>query len=185
MIDDVHGETHRKMDQTVKVIAEELSAVRTGRASGDILKPVMVDYYGTPTPLLQLANVATPDSQLITVSPYDPSSAKAIAKAINSAQLGLNCSVEGNVIRVPVPVLTEERRKEMVKYVRKLGEDGRIAIRNLRREANEQVKKLEKDKEISQDDEHLAEAEIQKETDNHIKRIDELIKQKEQDLMTV
>lgn len=185
MLPDIQEDLQRRMKHSVEVIAEELSAIRTGRASADMLKPVQVDYYGQSTPLQQLASFSTPDSQLIVVQPFDPSSAKAIEKAINASALGLNCSVDGSVIRVPVPVLTEERRKDLVKYVRKLGEDGRIAIRNIRRDANEHVKKLEKDKQISQDDERAAEEQIQSETDTHIKQIDELVKDKEQELMTV
>jgi ribosome recycling factor len=185
MISDVHGELKRKMDHSLAVLVDELTAVRTGRASADILKPVLVEYYGTPTPLHQLANIATPDAQLITVSPYDPSSAKAIEKSINSSDLGLNSMLEGGVIRVPVPVLTQERRKELVKHTRKLGEDAKVAIRNLRRDANERVKKLEKSKEISQDEERSAVEHIQTETDRHIKKVDELVKNKEHDLMTV
>jgi ribosome recycling factor len=185
MIPEVKAELKRKMDHTIQVFNEELSAVRTGRASADILKPVMVEYYGTPTPLHQLANIATPDPQLITVTPYDPSSGKAIEKSINSSALGLNSMLEAGVIRVPVPVLTTERRKELVKHVHKLGEDAKVAIRNLRRDANERVKKLEKGKEISQDEERAAETSIQAETDQHIKKIDELVKSKEHDLMTV
>ena len=184
-IEEVHAEMHRRMDHTVELIAEELAAVRTGRASADVLKPVSVDYYGSHTPLQQLATFATPDPQMILVTPFDPSSAAAIEKAINGSQLGYNCSIDGGVIRVPVPVLTEERRKELVKHVRKLGEDGKIALRNLRREANDQVKKLEKNKEISQDAEKNAEETIQKDTDVHVSRIDALVKQKEEDLMKV
>jgi ribosome recycling factor len=185
MIADVKAELKRKMDHTIQVIGEELAAVRTGRASADVLKPVMVEYYGTMTPLNQLANIATPDSQLITVSPYDPTSAKNIEKSINASDLGLNSTLEGGVIRVPVPVLTEERRKELVKHVRKLGEDAKVAVRNIRRDANDRVKKLEKGKEISKDEERSAEAQIQTETDQHIKKIDDLVKAKEHDLMTV
>jgi len=185
MISEVQAELKRKMDHTIEVFTDELSAVRTGRASADILKPVMVEYYGTPTPLHQLANIATPDAQLITVTPYDPSSGKAIEKSINASDLGLNSMLEGGVIRVPVPVLTEERRKELVKHVRKLGEDAKVAIRNLRRDANERVKKMEKGKEISQDEERAAEHHVQTETDLHIKKIDDLVKHKEHDLMTV
>jgi len=185
MIADVQAELKRKMDHTIKVFTDELAAVRTGRASADVLKPVMVDYYGQMTPLHQLSNIATPDSQLITVSPYDPASAKAIEKSINSSDLGLNSTLEGGVIRVPVPVLTEERRKELVKHVRKLGEDAKVAVRNIRRDANERVKKLEKGKDISQDEERDATEHVQTETDRHIKTIDELVKSKETDLMTV
>lgn len=185
MISDVIDESSHKMDQTIRVVMEELSGVRTGRASGDILKPVMVEYYGTPTPLHQLATFNTPDPQLITVTPFDPSSAKEIVKAINSSDLGLNASEDSGLIRVPIPLLTEERRKELAKHVRKLGEDGKIAIRNIRRDANEQVKKLEKNKEISQDQEKDAASQVQTETDKHIKNIDELVKQKEEDLLKV
>ena len=185
MLAEITAELSRKMDHTLELLGEELAAVRTGRASADVLKPVHVDYYGTMTPLMQLANIATPDSQLITVTPYDPSAAKAIEKAINAANMGLNAIHEGNIIRVPVPVLTEERRKEMVKHVRKLGEDNKIAIRNLRRDANDRVKKMEKNKEISQDEEHHSEQVIQTTTDKHIQRIDEMVKKKEQDLMKV
>ena len=185
MIADVQAELKRKMDHTITVFNEELAAVRTGRASADILKPVMVEYYGTLTPLHQLANIATPDAQLITVSPYDPSSAKNIEKSINASDLGLNSTLEGGVIRVPVPVLTQERRKELVKHVRKLGEDAKVAVRNIRRDANERIKKLEKGKGISQDEERSATEHVQSETDRHIKKIDDLVKSKEHDLMTV
>ncbi|MDH4248126.1 MAG: ribosome recycling factor, partial [Deltaproteobacteria bacterium] len=135
--------------------------------------------------LIQLASINTPDSQLITVTPFDPSAGKAIEKAINSANMGLNATLDGNTIRVPVPVLTEERRKEMVKQARKLAEENKVAIRNLRRDANERVKKMEKNKEISQDEEHHAEQTIQTTTDKHIQRIDELLKKKEQELLKV
>ena len=185
MLADIHKESTQKMNKTIEVIAAELSAVRTGRASADVLKPVLVDYYGTPTPLPQLASINTPDPQLIVVTPYDPSALKAMVKGINSSDLGLNSIAEGGVIRVPVPVLTEERRKELVKHVRKLGEEGKIAIRNIRRDSNEHVKKLEKNKEISQDEEKSAQEKIQHLTDDHIKQIDELVRKKEQDLMTV
>lgn len=185
MLDDIYRQSSHKMDQTVRVITDELSAVRTGRATGDILKPVMVEYYGTLTPLHQLATFSTPDPQLILVTPFDPSSAKAVVKGINNSDLGLNANEEGGVIRVPIPLLTEERRKELVKHVRKLGEDGKIAVRNIRRDANEQIKKMEKNKEISQDAEKNAEEKIQTETDSHIKNIDELVKKKEEELMTV
>ena len=185
MINDVKADLKRRMDHTIEVFQGELSAVRTGRASADVLRPVMVEYYGTMTPLHQLANIATPDAQLITVSPYDQSAGKAIEKAINGSDLGLNSTLESGVIRVPVPVLTAERRKELAKHVRKLGEDAKVAVRNVRRDANERVKKLEKNKEVSQDEERQAEAHIQTETDRHIKKIDEMVKAKEADLLKV
>jgi len=185
MLANITAELNRKMDHTLQLFAEELSAVRTGRASADVLKPVHVDYYGASTPLIQLASISTPDSQMISVTPFDPSAGKAIEKAINAANMGLNATLDGNTIRVPVPVLTEERRKEMVKHIRKLGEDNKIAIRNLRRDANDRVKKMEKNKEISQDEEKNSEHAIQAATDKHIQRIDEMVKKKEQDLMKV
>ena len=185
MHEEITTEIIRKMDHTLEVIQEELAAVRTGRASADVLKPVHVEYYGSSTPLMQLASISTPDSQLITVTPYDPSAGKAIEKAINAANMGFNASLDGATIRVPIPVLTEERRKEMVKHVRKLGEEGKVAIRNLRRDANDRVKKLLKNKDISEDEERHAEHTIQTATDKHVASIDEMVKKREQDLMKV
>ena len=182
---EIENETRKKMNHTVDLIKAEIAAVRTGRASTEFIAPVVVEIYGSKMPLEQLATLATPDPQLITVTPFDRSAVKAIEKAIAAANLGLNPSSEGSVIRVPVPVLTEERRKELVKHVHKLAEDGKIAIRNLRRDANEKFKKLAKDKGISQDDEKAALDRVQKETDAHTKAIDELTKLKEQDLMKV
>ncbi len=182
---EIEADSNRKMDNTLELFKKDLSTIRTGRASTDILTPVMVDYFGTPTPLNQLATLNTPDAQLITVTPFDKSTAKEIEKAIRAADLGLNPSSDGHMIRVPIPVLTEERRKELVKHVKKLGEDGKIAIRNIRRDANEKLKKMEKDKEISQDEERTAHDKIQAVTDAHVKSIDELVKTKEQELMTV
>ena len=185
MVAEIQAESSKKMDHTLELLKQELSAVRTGRASADILNPVMVDYYGTPTPLNQLANLNAPDAQLITVTPFDKSTIKDVEKAILSSDLGLNPSSDGNMIRVPVPVLTEERRKELAKHVKKLGEDGKIAVRNIRRDANEKLKAKEKNKEISQDEEKSAHQKIQSVTDDHINAIDELVKSKEQELMTV
>lgn len=182
---EIEAETHKKMNHTVDLINSEIAAVRTGRASTEFLAPIAVDIYGSKMPLDQLATLATPDPQLITISPYDPSAVKAIEKAIITSNLGLNPSTEGNLIRVPVPVLTEERRKELVKHTKKLGEDGKIAIRNLRRDANDKLKRLEKDKKISQDEEKMALESIQTETDTHTKSIDEIVKSKEKDLMTM
>ncbi|HUJ74013.1 MAG TPA: ribosome recycling factor [bacterium] len=167
------------------MLKKELGSVRTGRASAELLAPVAVDYYGTKTPLNQMATIHTPEPQLIVVTPYDRSQVKEVEKAIKASDLGLNPITEGGVIRVPVPVLTEERRKELVKHVRKLGEDAKVAVRNIRREGNERLKKLEKGKEISQDQEKEAEGKIQGETDANIHAIDELVKKKEKELLTV
>lgn len=185
MMEAVHKDTRNKMEHTLGGLSHDLAAVRTGRASPGLLNPVMVSYYGTPTPINQVASVATPDPQLITITPYDKSIAKDIEKAIAASDLGLNPSVDGGLVRVPIPVLTEERRKELVKHVKKMGEECKIALRNIRRDANDKVKKLEKDKSISEDEEHNAHAKIQSETDDNVKKVDELIKSKEKDLMTV
>ena len=185
MVDDVKKEARGKMDHTLEVLQHDLAAVRTGRASAGLLNPVQVDYYGTVTPLNQMATIAVPDPQMLTVTPYDKSVIKEIVKSIAASDLGLNPQVDGAVIRVPIPVLTEERRKELVKHVKKMGEETKVAVRNIRREANEKIKKLEKDKAISQDKEHDAQDEIQTETDDHVKKIDEVIHGKEKDLMTV
>ena len=185
MLGAVHKEMRNKMAHTLEVLSHDLAAVRTGRASPGLLNPVMVSYYGTSTPINQIANVATPDPQLITITPYDKSIAKDIEKAIAASDLGLNPSIDGGLIRVPIPVLTEERRKELVKHVKHMGEESKIALRNIRRDANDKVKKLQKEKSISEDEEHDAHAKIQSETDGNVKIIDELIQSKEKDLMTV
>ncbi len=185
MWQEIQKETHRKMDQSVDLIRKELGGVRTGRASAEVLHPITVEVYGTRMPIMELATVNTPDPQLITVQPFDPSNVKAIEKAITASDLGLNPQSEGGLIRVPVPLLTEQRRKDLAKHVKKLGEDGKVALRNLRREANDQLKKLEKDKEISQDEQKMAMDKIQQETDRHVTDIDTLVHQKEDELMTV
>jgi ribosome recycling factor len=146
---------------------------------------VVVNYYGTPTPLNQLATVSSPDPQLLLVTPFDRSQVKEVEKAIVAADLGLNPSTEGGLIRVRVPPLTEERRKDMTKHVRKVGEDARVSLRNVRRDSNEKTKKLEKAKEISQDEEKTAMTAIQTETDTHIKTVDDLVAKKEKEVMTV
>jgi ribosome recycling factor len=181
----IQMDAHKRMAQSVEVVKKELAAVRTGRAHAEILAPVQVNYYGTMTPLNQLATVNAPEPQLIVVTVFDRSQVKEVEKAIQSAGLGLNPITEGNVIRVPVPPLTEERRKEMVKRVHKLGEDGKVAIRNVRREANDKLAKMEKNKELSKDEHKTALERVQMETDNHIKAIDELMQKKEKELMHV
>jgi ribosome recycling factor len=181
----IQADAHKRMDTSVEVVKKELGAVRTGRAHSEILAPVLVNYYGTTTPLHQLATVNVPESQLLVVTVFDRSQVKEVEKAIQAAGLGLNPMAEGNVIRVPVPALTEERRKEMVKRVHKLGEDGKVAIRNVRREANDKLIKMEKSKELSKDEHKTAQDKVQMETDNHIKAIDELMQKKEKELMHV
>jgi ribosome recycling factor len=174
-----------RMDKAVSALQHEFAAVRTGRASGAILEKVTVEYYGTPTPLLQIASVSAPEPQMLVVSPYDRSAIGAIEKAIRSSDLGLNPSNDGVVIRVPFPPLTEERRKELVKLCRHYAEEARVAVRNIRRDVNDFFKRQEKDHEISQDELHRLEAEVQKATDAHIAEIDELLKRKEAEIMEV
>ncbi len=185
MVEEIEAEAKRKMDHTQELLKKDLDAVRTGRANAEILNPIVIDYYGTPTPLNQMASLNTPDPQLITITPFDKSISKDIEKAILTSDLGLNPSSDGTVIRVPIPLLTEERRKELVKHVKKMGEEGKIALRNIRRDANERLKKLEKNKEISQDAEKNAHDNIQNVTDTHTQTVDELVKEKEKALLTV
>ncbi|MEL7668799.1 MAG: ribosome recycling factor, partial [Actinomycetota bacterium] len=168
-----------RMDKALAALGHEFSGVRTGRASAGILDKVQVEYYGTPTPLNQIASVSAPEAQLLVVSPYDKSALGAIEKAIRSADLGFNPSNDGQIIRVPFPPLTEERRKEFVKLCRGYAEETRIAVRNIRRDANEHFKRQEKEHEISQDELRHLETEIQKATDAHIAEIDEMLKRKE------
>jgi len=178
-------EASERMDKAVAALAHEFTGVRTGRASGGILEKVMVEYYGVPTPLLQIASVSAPEPQLLVVSPYDRSAIGAIEKAIRSADLGFNPSNDGVVIRVPFPPLTEERRRELVKLCKGYAEESRVAIRNIRRDVNDFFKRQEKDHEISQDELHRLEAEVQKATDAHIAEIDEMLKRKEAEIMEV
>jgi len=184
-LNEILAEAHKRMDHGLEALKKELSSVRTGRAHVDLLTPVVVNYYGTPTPLNQLATVSSPDPQMLLVTPYDRSQVKEVEKAIVAAGIGLNAVAEGALIRVSVPPLTEERRKDLTKHVRKVGEEARVAIRAVRRDINDKIKKLEKDKEISQDEEKTVIASIQTETDAHIKGIDEMLQKKEKEVMTV
>jgi len=185
MVPEIKAETHKKMDQSLAALKTELAGVRTGRAAAEILHPLLVDYYGTPTPMQQLASFSIPDPQMILVTVFDRAAVKEVEKAIRTSDLGLNPATDGSTIRVPVPVLTEERRRDLVKHVKHLGEEARIAVRNVRRDANEKLKKLEKNKDISQDEEKRGHEAIQQETDQHIKAIDEMVQQKEKELLTV
>ncbi len=174
-----------KMKHAVDHLHEELKQLRTGRASLAILEHVMVDYYGSPTPINQVANLSVPDATLIVAQPYDPTVISAIEKAIQGADLGLNPSNDGKVVRIPIPPLTEERRKEMVKRAHDIAETTRNAIRVARREGNEALKKMEKDKEIGQDDEHRGMDEIQKLHDHYIGDTNQTLENKEKDILTV
>jgi len=179
-------EIKERMEQALTALGHEFTALRTGRASIAIFDNVKVDYYGTPTPLSQVATLNAPEPRLITISPWDVTQIAAIEKAITSSSiLGLNPSNDGKIIRINIPQLTEERRKELVKVAHKFGEECRVSIRNIRRDSNDKVKKLEKKKEISQDDEKRAYEEIQSLTDAYIKKVDEALSRKEAEIMEV
>ena len=182
---DVIRETGPKMDLVVEDFKRKLSNVRTGRATVGLLDTVSVDYYGTPTPLIQMASVAVPEPQLLTVQPWDMSQLGAVEKAIIAANLGLNPSNDGKLIRLPVPALNEERRKQLAKQVHEIAEEHRIAVRNVRHHSNDVLKKMFKDKTISEDDERSGLDEVQKLTNTYISRIDELSKNKETEIMSV
>jgi ribosome recycling factor len=182
---DVVKETRPRMEAVVDDVRRKLATVRTGRAAANLLDSVMVEYYGTPTPLNQMASVHVPEPQLITVQPWDQTQLGTIEKAIRSSDLGLNPSNDGKLVRIPIPPLTEERRKQLAKQVHEIAEDHRTAVRNLRREANDRLKKLLKDKAISEDAERDGLEEVQKLTNSFIGKIDELAKTKEQEILSV
>src|SRR5579871_6916649 len=180
---EVEAHAKSRMDKVLADLQHDMAGVRTGRASVSLLDNVRADYYGTPTPLNQLATLHVPEPTLITVQPWDVSQIGAIEKAVRSADLGLNPSNDGKLIRVPIPPLTEERRKDLVKKLHHIAEDHRVAMRNIRRDANEHVKKLLKDKTISEDDERRALDEIQKLTDGSIQKLDQAAKTKEKEIL--
>jgi ribosome recycling factor len=182
---DVKSNTEQRMNKSLETLKMDLSKVRTGRAHTGILDHVMVDYYGSPTNITQVANVTLIDARTIGVQPWEKKMITAIEKAIRDADLGLNPATQGDVIRVPTPALTEERRKEMVKLVKTEGEDAKIAIRNIRRDANESLKKLVKDKACSEDDERRAQDDIQKLTDKFVADVDKSLAEKEKEVLTV
>jgi ribosome recycling factor len=175
----------RRMDGAVATFQANLAATRTGRASVHMLDQVKVDYYGTPTPISQMAQLSSPEPQLIVIAPWDPSVIKEIEKAIRTADLGLNPMSDGKVLRVPVPPMTEERRREVCKHLNKVLEDHRTAVRNVRRDGNDALKKIAKEKKISEDEEKRALEEIQKITDEEIRRMEELSQKKEAEVMQV
>ena len=179
------ADAKQRMHTSLETVRRELSTMRTGRASLAMLDGIRVDYYGTPTPLNQVGNLATPDPTLITIQPWDASLLVAIEKAIRTSDLDLNPQNDGKIIRVPVPSLTEERRKNLVKHAHKHAEEGRVAVRNVRRDTNDHLKKLMKDHQISEDDEKHAIAEVQKLTDQHIDEIGAVLKKKEAEVLEV
>ena len=178
-------DTSARMERSIEAFRKELGKVRTGRASFSVLDGVKVDYYGTPTPLQQVGTLSVPESRLLTVTPWDTKMIGPIEKAIQGSGLGLNPSSDGKTVRIPIPPLTEERRRELAKVVRKMAEDARVAVRNVRREAIEKLKDREKKKEISEDVVKRGQERIQKETDAHVKKIDEILKSKEQEILEV
>jgi ribosome recycling factor len=185
MIPEVKKTAEQKMKKTLETLKTDLAKVRTGRAHAGLLDHIVVDYYGTPTPIPQVSNVTLLDARTIGVTPWDKKMAGAIEKAIRNSDLGLNPATQGDVVRVPMPALTEERRKDLTKVVRHEGENARVAVRNVRRDAIHQLKELLKQKKVAEDEERRAQDEIQKLTDRHIADIDKLLQQKESDLMAI
>jgi ribosome recycling factor len=185
MIADVKKTAEQKMDKTLETLKHDLGKIRTGRAHTGILDHVMVDYYGTPTPIPQVSNVTLIDARTIGVTPWDKKMAGAIEKAIRDSDLGLNPATQGELVRVPMPALTEERRKDLIKLVKTEGENARVAVRNVRRDANNHLKDMLKKKQVSEDEEHRAQDDVQKLTDRHITEIDKILQIKETDLMAV
>jgi len=184
-VDELIQDSRRRMDRSVEATHIEFNSVRTGRASPALLDRVHVDYYGTATPLKQLATISAPEPRLLNIQPFDPSSVKAIEKAIMESDLGLTPSNDGKLIRLPIPQLTEERRRELVKVVRHMAEEGRVAVRNVRRDTIHHLKQLVDDGDIGADEEHRAEELAQKVTDEHVAKIDDLLKHKEAEIMEV
>ncbi|MEO0102603.1 MAG: ribosome recycling factor [candidate division WOR-3 bacterium] len=183
MLEKLYKDTQERMQKGVEILVTELSRIRTSRAHPALLDGIKVNYYNTFVPLKQIASIATPEPKLLLVQPWDKSAIPEIEKAIRKAELGLNPQVEANVIRIPIPPLTEERRKELVKLVLRLGEETKVTIRNIRRDANDEIKKKEKNKEISEDDSKIGMKRIQEITDEMIKSVEELVKKKEKEIL--
>lgn len=185
MINDVLNDAKERMEKTIESLRHDLMTIRTGRASPALVEGLMVEYYGMPTPLIQLANISVPEAQQIVIKPYSPKDLQAIEKAIAKSDLGLNPNNDGQQIRLLLPRPTEERRRELVKQVAKRGEEARVSVRNIRRDAIHDLKELEKEHLISEDDLAVAEEKAQKHTDQHIKLVDEIVKEKDAEVMTI
>jgi ribosome recycling factor len=183
MSEAIRKETEERMKKSLEALRQDLQSVRTGRATPALLDGVRVEYYGSPVPLKQIATVSAPEPRLLVVQPYDKSSLGDVEKGIQKADLGLNPSNDGQIIRIPIPPLTDERRQELARKVKKTGEEYKVSIRNIRRDANEELKALEKDKKASEDETRRGQTEIQKLTDDHVKKIDELLGVKEKEIM--
>ena len=184
-MEEILEEAEKKMQKTVESISGQLARLRTGKASPALLEGIKVDYYGIPTPINQIASISTPEPRLIVIHPWDKSAVSAIEKAIQSSDLGLNPNSDGTVIRIPIPPLTEERRKELLKVAKNIAEEGKVAIRNIRRETIEKIKKMQKDGEIPEDDSYRLQDKVQDLTEKYTKKIDEILKNKEEEIMTV
>ncbi|MFD2044134.1 ribosome recycling factor [Ornithinibacillus salinisoli] len=185
MSDAILNQSQDKMKQAVQAFSRNLASVRAGRANPSLLDSVFVDYYGASTPLNQLATISAPEARLLVITPYDKTAISDIEKAIQKADLGLSPSSDGNVIRINIPALTEERRKDLVKVVGKFAEEFRVQVRNARRDGNDQLKKAEKNGDLTEDELRIAQDQVQKETDKHIAEIDQLAKNKENEIMEV
>lgn len=183
--EDIVKESQRRMSQAIEFLKRGLDTIRTGRATPSLVESISIDYYGTPTPLKQLASLSAPEAQLILVQPYDRSSIKEIEKAIQSSSMGFNPANDGNIIRIPIPLLSQDRRKELAKSVGKMVEESKVAVRNVRRDGIEKLKKLQRNKRISEDEEKRAETDLQKQTASYTSIMDNLYDQKSADLMTV
>jgi ribosome recycling factor len=184
-IDELIQDATRRMDKSVEAAQHEFNTLRTGRASAALLDRVQVDYYGAKTPLKQLATINVPEPRMLTVQPFDPNSIPQIERSIQESDLGLTPSNDGKLIRLPIPQLTEERRKELVKVARQMAEDGRVAVRNVRRDVMHHLKELVDKGEVGKDEEHRAEESVQKLTDQHTQKIDDLLKRKEDEILEV
>lgn len=185
MIEDIKKDAKSRMDKSIEALKNELKKIRTGRAHVSLLDHITVEYYGSEVPLSQVANINVEDARTLSVTPWEKPMVQAVEKAIMTSDLGLNPATSGAVIRVPMPALTEERRKDLIKVVKSEGEKAKVAVRNIRRDANATFKDLLKEKEISEDDERRAEDEVQKLTDSHVQKIDEILQVKEKDLMEI
>lgn len=184
-VDEVLVEAENRMKKAIAVLRDEFVTIRTSRASGALVDRIMIDYYGSAVPLKQLATVAVPEPRLIVITPYDKTTIPSVEKAILQSDLGITPTSDGNVVRLPLPPLTEDRRKELLRVVGHMAEESRVAIRNVRRDANEHLKHLKTDKALSEDDERRAEAEMQKKTDKYIAEIGDMLKNKEEEVMEV
>jgi ribosome recycling factor len=181
----IFADTEERMVKGLEAIKKEFASIRTGKATPTLLDGIKVDYYGTMTPLSQVANIAVPDPRLLVIQPWEKKLIPEIIKAIQKSDLGLNPQSDPNVVRLPIPTLTEDRRRDLVKVVKKVAEEGKVAIRNIRRDANDAFKKAEKDKEISEDDSRKGQERVQEITDDHIEKLEEILNNKEQEIMEI